>query len=203
MPCLLNRDVRLILGKTGSGKTTLARRFVRTLPRALIFDNGFSEFPAVHFTDIKELHEYLAIVGSKGGNFRAGFTPTAAEFGMIFTWALELGNAEAVTLVLEECDRFPTPECKTQFQEVMQRGRHYGVNVLALTTFPYSVDVDLRRQATEIYSFRQHEPRDLKWLSDVMAGDILDEIQGLQDYEYIRWQAKTGAHERGKTTPDE
>ena len=28
MPCLINRDVRLILGKTGSGKTTLIEQLI-------------------------------------------------------------------------------------------------------------------------------------------------------------------------------
>jgi len=203
MPCLLKRDVRLILGKTGSGKTTLARRFVRSLPRALIFDNGFAEFPAVHFTDINELHNYLAIAGGKGGNFRAGFTPVESQYSTLLTWALELGNAEAVTLVLEECDRLPTPECQDKFSEVVQRGRHWGTHILGLTTFPYAVNADLRRQATEIYTFRQHEPRDLRWFSEVMAGDTLQEIANLGEYEYLRWQSKDGSIEKGKTTADE
>jgi hypothetical protein len=203
MPCLLNRDVRLILGKTGSGKTTLARRFVRALPRALILDNGFLEYPAVHFTDINELHSYLDAAGSKGGNFRAGFTPIRSQYSTLFTWAREIGAAEEMTLVLEECDRFPTIEAQLQFEEIVQRGRHYGVNVLALTTFPYAVDIDLRRQATEIYTFRQHEPQDLKWLSAVMAGDTLNDVMNLGDYEYLHWIAKTGASDRAFTKSGE
>ena len=199
MPALLNRLVRLILGKTGSGKTTLARQFVKTLPRALILDNGFCEFPAESFLNIEDLHNYLDENGAVGGNFRAGFTPLRAQVSTLFQWARELGNAEEMTLVLEECDRFPTPESALYFEELVQRGRHFGVHLLGLTTHPYAVDIDLRRQATEIYTFRQHEPADLKWLSAVMNPEILDQVTALGDYEYLKWSARTGSIEKGKT----
>jgi len=199
MPALVNRNVRLILGKTGSGKTTLARQFVKTLPRALILDGGFCEFPAVPFQDVKALHTYLDAAGNAGGNFRASYTPLRSEIPTLFNWARELGNAEEMTLVLEECDRFPTAESRPHFEELVQRGRHYGVHILGLTTHPYAVDIDLRRQATEIFSFRQHEPNDLKWLSAVMTPEALSAIMALGDYEYIKWTARTGAVEKGKS----
>lgn len=199
MPALISRNVRLILGKTGSGKTTLARQFVKKLPRALIVDNGFCEFPAQQFLTIQDLHAYLDEHGAAGGNFRASFTPLRRDVPYLFQWAREIGNAEEMTLVLEECDRFPTPESAAGFEELVQRGRHYGVHLLGLTTHPYAVNIDLRRQATEIYTFRQHEPNDLRWLAAVMTPDALAEVQRLADYEYIRWTAKTGAIEKGKT----
>jgi len=199
MPCLKKRNVRLILGQTGSGKTTLAREYVKSMSRALILDNGFCEFPAVEFLDIQSLHEHLDSHGNAGGNFRASYTPLRSQIPTLFTWARELGQAEELTLVLEECDRFPTAESKAHFEELVQRGRHYGVHILGLTTHPYAVDIDLRRQATEIISFRQHEPNDLKWLSAVMTPQALEQIAQLGDYEYIRWTARTGDIEKGKT----
>lgn len=199
MPALVNRHVRLVLGKTGSGKTTLARQFVKGLPRALIIDNGFCEFPAVQFLNVQDLHDYLDGYGGPGGNFRASFTPLRRDVPTLFQWAREIGNAEEMTLVLEECDRFPTAESAPAFEELVQRGRHYGVHLLGLTTHPYAVNIDLRRQATEIYTFRQHEPNDLRWLAAVMTPDALDAVQRLGDYEFIRWTAKTGAIEKGKT----
>lgn len=199
MACLVKRDVRLILGKTGSGKTTLARQLVRALPRCLILDNGFQEFTARHFTDISQLHDHLDINAVAGEEFKAAFTPLKSQYDTLFRWAVEVGNEEAITLVLEECDRFPTPASAALFDEIVQRGRHYGVNLLALTTFPYAVNIDLRRQATEIFTFRQHEPADIKWLSAVMPGEAISQVQQLGDYEYLRWNAKNGEIEKGKT----
>lgn len=199
MPSLVNRDVRLILGKTGSGKTTLARQFVRQLPRALILDSGFCEFPADNFATMRQLHEHLDAHGGAGGRFRASYTPLKKDVSTLFRWARELGRPEEITLVLEECDRFPTAESAAGFEELIQRGRHYGVNMLCLTTHPYAVDIDLRRQATEIFSFRQHEPADIKWLSSVMPAAVVEKISGLGDYEYICWNAKTGKISKSKT----
>lgn len=199
MPCLTNRDVRLILGPTGCGKTTLAKEFVNRLPRALILDNGFQEFSSIHFTDINALYEYLDTRGGQGGNFRASYTPMRAQYGTLFKWARELGQAEEVTLCLEECDRFPTADSAGDFEELIQRGRHYGVHLLGLTTHPFAVDIDLRRQATEIFTFRQHEPADLAWLAKVITPEALAQVVELRDYEYIKWTAQTGAIEKGRT----
>lgn len=199
MLALQNRNVRLILGKTGSGKTTLARQFVKQLTRALILDSGFCEFPAHNFRTMRELHKYLDAHGGAGGNFRASYTPLKKDISTLFRWSREIGLAEELTLVLEECDRFPTPESAAGFEELIQRGRHYGVHMLCLTTHPYAVDIDLRRQATEIYSFRQHEPADIKWLSSVMPASIVEQIAGLGDYQYICWNAKTGKTFKSKT----
>lgn len=199
MPTLVNRSVKLILGKTGSGKTTLARQFVSQLPRVLIIDSGFCEFPAQNFTTLRDLHKYLDNHGGAGGNFRASFTPLKKDIPVLFRWARELGKPEEITLVLEECDRFPTPDSAALFEDIIQRGRHYGVNMICLTTHPYAVDIDLRRQATEIYSFRQHEPADIKWLGQIMPAHVVGSIIGLGDYEYIRWNAKTGLVAQKKT----
>ncbi len=199
MPCLTKRDVQLILGKTGSGKTTLARQLVRGLNRCIILDNGFQEFTAPHFTDIAALHDYLDINAIAGEDFKAAFTPLKSQYETLFRWALEIGNEEAITLVLEECDRFPTPASADIFEEIVQRGRHYGVNLIALATFPFNVNIDLRRQATEICTFQQHEPADIKWLSAVMPGEAIDQVQQLGDYEFLRWTAKSGQIEKSKT----
>lgn len=199
MPCLVSRDVRLILGKTGSGKTTLGREFINCLPRALIIDKGFLEFSARHFLDLEELHKYLDTRGGAGGNFRASFSPRKSDYDQLFRWAIELGQPEEITLVLEECDRFPTPACQETFSDITERGRHYGVHVLGLATHPCGVDIDLRRQATEIYSFRQHEPADIKWMAAFMPSSAMEQIAALGDYEFVKWNALTGEISKGKT----
>jgi hypothetical protein len=199
MPALTNRNVRQILGTTGSGKTTLAKYFIRSLSRVIILDSGFNEYPALHFPKLAALHEYLNYRGDVGGNFRVSFSPVKSEIKTLFAWAMELGKIEPITLVLEECDRFPTPESDNEFYEIVQRGRHHGCHILALTTHPYAVSIDLRRQATEIYAFRQHEPNDLKWLSAVMSPEALDQITSLDKYQYVKWIAETGKIEKAKT----
>ena len=149
---------------------------------------------------LDELHEYLDARGGPGGNFRGMYTALKSEFDTLFRWCREIGSAEEMTLVLEECDRFPTPDSALAFEELIQRGRHYGVHMLGVTTHPYAVDIDFRRQATEIFTFRQHEPADLKWLAAVMTPDALAQVIDLKDFEYIKWEARTGAVTKGRTT---
>lgn len=200
MPCLVKRNVDIILGQTGSGKTTLQREIINSRPRAFILDAGFQEFSAIHFTDHESLREYLDTRGIHGGNFRASYTPLESEYATMFGWARQIGDqGEELTLVLEECDRFPTVDSKPAFEELVTRGRHYGVHIGALSTYPFAVNPLLRRQATRIFSFRQNEPRDLEWLSKAMSPDALSAIQELNDYEYVCWTPRTRELIKGKT----
>lgn len=198
MPTLKKRNVRLIVGPAGSGKTTLAKQFVNSLNRAVILDSDFQEFEAEHFLDVHEFYEYLEENG-KADNFRASYTPLDGEQELMFAWAKSIGDHKEATLVLEECDRFPEPESKSMFGAMMKRGRHWGLHMIGISLYPFAINIGLRRAATEIYVFRQHEPADLEWLGKVMAPSVIDQITKLGEYEFIKWTAKTGAIEKGKT----
>mgnify|MGYP001603275800 CR=1 FL=1 len=140
----MQREVILISGQTGTGKTTLARRMFAETPRAFLADAGFEEFPARYFGDYSGLIQHLAAIGAFSDfrssslrlshvPFRVGYTPLTVEHGLIFDAAAELGN---LTLYLEEADRFEDPSQLPEYDEVITRGRHYGVSVVAISTHP-------------------------------------------------------------------
>ena len=183
---MISRSVDIILGKTGSGKTTLARSLVKPLTRTLILDAGFEELGGLTFYTLDELGAYLDKSAGKGGAFRASYTPLNTEWALMLEIARRLGEIEPITLVLEEADRLPLPKELAEYDELISRGRHYGVNMIAISLYPYKIPAELRRQATAIYSFYQHEPRDLAYLEDVYGGH-LETLQALGPYEYLKW----------------
>ncbi len=173
----MQRDVVLICGQTGSGKSTYARSVVAGLARAIILDAGFREFEAVHLDSLDDL---LSSVESRRGlddleaPFRVSYTPLTDEYNLCFRLASAVGN---VTLVLEEADRFAERDLPA-YEEIIARGRHRGVSILAIAPHPYNFPKNLRRQLTRVVSFRQVEESDLDYLADAVG----DEIYCVRDF---------------------
>src|SRR5258708_23403747 len=137
----MQRNVDLIFGPTGSGKTYEADQVIKEYPRVLIADAAFGEFDSMEFTDSEALINYLEHIGafpkgriSRGGTpssvpFRVSYTPMPNERDWFFELALELGTC---LLVLEEADRFDDTLEYPHYSETIIRGRHDGVSILAM-----------------------------------------------------------------------
>jgi hypothetical protein len=160
----MQRNVDLIFGPTGSGKTYLADRVIKEYPRVLIADAAFGEFDSIEFTDSIGLINHLQKIGafpetrvSRGGKpsgtpFRVSYTPLPNERDWFFELALELGTC---LLVLEEADRFEDTVEYPHYSETIVRGRHDGVSILAIGLRPSFLPKDLRTDVTRIYCFGQ------------------------------------------------
>lgn len=186
----LQRDVVLVLGKTGSGKTTWAKNFIRGLSRVIILDAGFGDYEAEECPDLHTLIEKVEKASNNGrGFFRYSYTPRANESAFIFDLARLVGPC---WVVIEEADRLGDARFMPEYDEVISRGRHYGVSLLAISLYPYKLPSDLRRQATRLISFRQHEPRDIDYLYDVIGEDV-SRLPELPQYHYLDWKAGIGS----------
>ena len=188
----MQREVRLICGQTGSGKTHFAREIVKSLPRCLVIDSGFQEFEnTIFFDNIESLISSLkdrSAETDKEARFNLGYTPLPYEYESMFDIAIACGN---LTLVLEEADRFD--EKIFSYQDIITRGRHYGISILAIAPHPYNFPKDLRRQLTEVISFRQTEESDLDYLSDVIGEEIYQVRDFPRDsFKYLKWTPETG-----------
>ena len=185
----VQRSVDLILGKTGSGKTTLARQLIRSRSRVIIADADYHEYPALEFQDLATLTEYLEAHAGAAQFFRVSYTPYEDEYPIMCDLSRLVGNC---TLVLEEADRFPDPRYCIEYQEIIARGRHHRISIIALGLYPALLPSMLRRQATRIFAFRQHEPADIDWLAAVM-GESAKQLPQLGDHEYLEWTPGAGS----------
>lgn len=194
----MQREVILIFGQTGSGKTYEAKRIFESCPRAVVAEAGFDEFPALTFQTYPELVLHLDRLGAfenKRTPFRVSYTPLISEHGLIFDLSLELQDC---WLFLEEADRFDDPRQFPEYDEVITRGRHYGVSICALGLHPYKLPKELRRQATKIICFRQTERSDIEWIAE-HVGELayqLPELSGppmRPPNAYLYWTPYEGA----------
>lgn len=197
----MQRNVDLIFGPTGSGKTYLADQVVKEYPRVLIADAAFGEFDSMEFTDSEALLDYLETIKafpegrvSRGGKpssvpFRISYTPQFNERDWFFELALELGTC---LLVLEEADRFEDTLEYPHYSELIIRGRHDGVSLLALGLRPSFLPKDLRTDVTRIYCFGLTDDDDLDYIADI-AGEIIRDVPAPKvgtkpPHPYLYWR---------------
>lgn len=191
----MQREVVLIFGQTGSGKSYLARSMAREYGRVLVADAGFGDYsPIEEVQSYDSLLERLKSYGAFDGRpFRLSYDFRPIEFELPFSTVLNLRDT---MLVLEEGDRFD-PEMD-DFGEVIFRGRHYGISILCVSLHPRSISTELRRQATKIISFRQIFPDDIQWLAEVVGDEAyrLAELPGPPEkppHPYLLWTQSDGA----------
>lgn len=176
----MQREVILVCGVTGGGKTTWARQFTKKLPRLLVYDIAAS-FP-VQYSDAESIAE---LVETKPQQFRYGiYDPRDTD--ILTATAFMLGNC---WLVLEEISTLYNIGARIHgpLQEAILLGRQRSLSLLCISQRASYFPITLRSQASRIVSFRQQEPSDLKWLADFMGQDNAEKLPLLQDLHCIDW----------------
>ncbi len=180
-------DNRACFGKSSSGKSTLARHWVKGARRVMIFDpNGEDAWAeGAHVTeDPAELVELVAKPGPSRICWRGVMTggADAFEWGNRCAWA-----GEDFYLVWDEVDRFTTPTAlPPTADKIANAGRHRGIRIIACSRRPFRMPRSLTAVVTRMAIFRTTEPRDLRYFADYV-GEAADQIPTLRDYHALDW----------------
>lgn len=175
----MHREVILVCGVTGSGKTTWARQFTEKLSRLFVYDIAASF--KVNYVDAETLADFAE---SPTQNFRLGvYSPY--DTNVLTAAAYLIGNC---FLVLEEISTLYNIGARIHgpLQEAVLLGRQRALSILAISQRASYIPITLRSQASRIISFRQQEPADLKWLADFM-GKRAEILPSLQDLHCLDW----------------
>lgn len=92
-----------------------------------------------------------------------------------------------VTLLLDEAHQvFPENfSPKSQASALFHRGRHLGVNLIAVSQWPAHLSKKLFRASDTVYWFRLNAFEDLKWLETRFGETAAREVNSLARYHHI------------------
>lgn len=188
MPALKRPDIRVVLGKGGSGKSYLVRHWLKsTRGRVLIFDSAAkADYAKSAFmaTTPRELVDYL-VGGARGVICYREAMPTRDGFELFNRAAW---SAENCMVVWEEVDRWSDAgRLPDHAFAMVNQGRHRGLRIIATARRPHRVSRDLTANASRIVAFKTVEPRDVAYLSGYMGKEAAGMIAGLGEFQAVDW----------------
>ena len=181
-------DKKIIFGVSGSGKSYLTKKLCLNYSRLIIIDplEEYSNKDNPISVLCKDFVSLLIYVRDNSEKFRVSLIDNSLEMSeKIFKLAWELGN---ITIVIEEVDMICSPSfIGAEFANVIKRGRHKQVNIIANSRRPSEVNRLLTSQASEIYVFKLNEPTDVKYISNFSSKESENIIANLDDYNYYHY----------------
>lgn len=177
------RKVVLIFGKTGSGKTTLAKSLMKAFTRVVIFDplaeypglvvSSFEDFCELHLEEREEFHVVCRFASADDFDTEAMYDYTARAL-----W--HIGN---LLLLCEETELFLNSSNRSSYiNHLINFGRHKEISIIGVGRRPSDIAIKLRAQCTSVVSFTQNEPRDLQYLQ--AWGFDSEELVTLPEHTY-------------------
>lgn len=176
-----SREVVIVLGKTGYGKSTWLQQYCRVFPRLFCFD-PFAKFPAEYISADELLRRYDQGFLRDSPSFSLG-TRLLDDLDLFGAVAFESKNC---AFIIEECgvafykgERIPD-----WLSEIIFLGRHNSVSVILTAQRAASIPIELRSQANRFITFRQTEKNDVRWCADYI-GELIDQLPNLPKFECI------------------
>ena len=189
---MIDRGMTGVFGQAGSGKTTLLKELLRPLTRVILWDSKYNEFDTVNFDTLEGMAGYLEERSRPGGFFKVSYRPKPWEYEAFLEIVTACGQRGDLTCVVEEARRLPPYRESPALDNLLNEGRHEGVEMIFATLRPFQLEPECRAQLTDVYSFYQTRDADIKALRDEM-GDVALEIPRLAPkYEYLHWNKFTG-----------
>jgi hypothetical protein len=176
-----HRTIKLVLGKTGSGKSSFVKKeLIRNIERLIIID-ALSEYEnGIIFTNVDTLIEYILdnkINQHDNFKFICRFTDDK-DIELLFLLVFELSN---LTLLVEECEIYVSPNSKSSnFLKLVRYGRHKNISIIGVARRSTELSLTFRSQTDTIFSFKQTDKNDLVKMEELGLYDL----DKLEDYKY-------------------
>lgn len=171
------RKIILIFGRTGSGKSFLAKKLIKKFNRVIIIDKMIEYHSDNIFYDFNSLLEYYLKNIPENFTFVCRFeNDNDVELLFKFCWFVK-----NLCLVVEESELYISPYQKqSEFLKLVRYGRHRAISIIAIARRVVELSNDVKANADEIISFKQILKKDIDYLKQLG----FNKIENLKQYEF-------------------
>jgi len=171
-----NRELTIILGKTGCGKTTLAKEKSKGYSRCVIIDPKY-DFEGLIFYDSESLITYHKENLPKKFIYVCRFFEDN-EVDNVFRFCQIVGD---ILLIVYEAELYISAYSKSaMFNQLVLGGRHENISIIAISHRTTGLSNEMKSVVKKIISFKQTLPIDLK----TMEQYGFTELEKLPEHEY-------------------
>jgi hypothetical protein len=178
----LQNSVVVVIGRKGSGKSTLVREIVLERQRVFVMD-ALKEYGPECGCDVVDEDACLdAIVDAyeRRRRFRLSLRCLETEDNLDLIDVCY--ECPGVTVVVEETSLYVSPTTlPTPIAQMVRYGRHQQIDQVYVARRPSELHRDLTANADVIVTFQQQEPRDLLYLRSFFGDEALT-LNRLPDY---------------------
>lgn len=174
---LKRRKIILIFGRTGSGKSYLAKKLIEKFKRVIIVDKMFEYESETIFYSFNDLIEYYLKNIPNEFKFVCRFE-NDNDIELLFKFCWYVKN---LLLVVEESELYISPYQKqSEFLKLIRYGRHRAISIIAIARRVVELSNDVKANADEIISFKQILKKDIDYLKQLG----FSKIENLKQYEF-------------------
>lgn len=179
------REIVLVMGMTGWGKSWWTKLYSRLFPRKLIYDPS-ATFPVDTYRPIDDIVDDLFDSEKKIDSFNWGFIGQD-----------DVPQAASALFVVEN-NMLIVEECATVFEKGLARlpewgkrhcfyGRHRSCSIVLIAQRPTYIPIDFRSQANRVITFCQHEDADMGWLGGFFGKERMDRMLTIPKFTCFDW----------------
>lgn len=197
-------------GMRGSGKSVLTARMASHFPRRLVLDfigEYQDRIPGARYAwDLPETVDALRSAARAGAKWTVVTSMDERHVPELVTALMPTGRlshsgfSRAVGGMALECGEVDliapnNAGISDEVKSLWKRGRHHWLSLLTATQRAAETHRIVTSMSDVVCSFRQHEPRDIAYLSSVLAApgvDVASELVKLPRYWHLRKWIHTG-----------
>lgn len=198
MNYIKDAELTLIVGKRGSGKSTITKGLIKGREKVVVFDPRAEYARGSTCRTLDQVRQVMRAGWARGFELSyippAGNEPAALHALVRFLWAAQAPyerglDPRKLTLVIEEMNLgYPVhalPADLRGMDKAVNQGRHVGLELVGVTQRPALVSMNFRSQVSSTYLFALEEEDDVKLMARKFGRGLEDRIRNLPKYHCL------------------